>query len=131
MNNLPQKLVGESFPLTQWIDNVTVLFCLRSRASVSTKVNDGKCIIYELKCPMCETIYIVNTQQTYKKKMYSHLSNLLRPLKNRQKSDSFAAHLEQHFKSTIPRIDLRKYMRFKLINQINPIGAMKKITKPN
>ena len=29
------------------------------------------------------------------------------------------------------RIDLRKYMTFKEVKQINPIGAMKTFTKPN
>ena len=38
------------------------------------------------------------------------------------------AHLEQHFNTTTSRTYLRKYMMFKLVN---PIGAMKKITKPN
>ena len=57
--------------------------------------------------------------------------NLQRLLKNGQKSDSFAAHFVQHFNNTTSRTDLRKCMTFKVINQLNPIGAMKKFTKPN
>ena len=38
---------------------------------------------------------------------------------------------KQHFKSTIPRMDLRKYITFKLVNHFNPIGAMKSFTKNN
>ena len=49
--------------------------------SLPSKVNgkcvyEGKCrsrcIIYEVKCCMCDTIYIGNTQQTFKKRMDVH-----------------------------------------------------------
>ena len=80
---------------------------------------------------MCDAIYIVNTQQTFKKIMDCHFSNLQRVLKNGQKSDLFAAHFVQHFNNTTPRTDLRKYMMFKVIKQLNPIVAMKTFTKPN
>ena len=52
---------------------------------------------------MCNAIYIGNTQQTFKKRMDGHFSDLLRLLKNRQKSDSFAAHFKQHFNTTTSR----------------------------
>ena len=52
-------------------------------------VYEGKCrhqcIIYEVKCSMCNTIYIGKTQQTFKKRMDGHFSNLLHLLKNGQK----------------------------------------------
>ena len=80
---------------------------------------------------MCDAIYIGNNQKTFKKIMDSHLSNLLRILKNVQKSDSFAAHFEQHCDTTMSRTYLRKYMMFKVVKQLNPIGAMKTFTKPN
>ena len=57
---------------------------------------------------MCDAIYIGNTQQTFKKRMDGDFSNLLRLLKNGKKSDSFAAHFEQHFNTTTSRTDLRK-----------------------
>ena len=41
---------------------------------------------------MCEAIYIGNTQQTFKKIMDGHFSDILRLLKNVQKSYLFAAH---------------------------------------
>ena len=63
--------------------------------------------------------------------MDSHLSDLQRLLKNGQKSDSFAAHFQQHFNTTASHTDPRKYMMFKGVKQIKPISAMKKITKPN
>ena len=80
---------------------------------------------------MCDAIYIGNTQQTFKKRMDGHFSDLLSLLKNGQKSDSFSAHFEQNFNTTTPRTDLCKYMRFKVVKQLNLIGAMKTFTKPN
>ena len=80
---------------------------------------------------MCDAIYIGNTQQNFKKRMDGHFSNLLRLLKNGQKSDSFAAHFEQHFNTITSRTDLRKYMTFKVVNHLILIGAMKTFTKPN
>ena len=63
--------------------------------------------------------------------MDGHLSYLQHLLKNGQKSDSFATHFVQHFNTTMSRTDLRKCMTFKVIKQLNPIGAMKTFTKPN
>ena len=80
---------------------------------------------------MCDAIYIANTQQNLKKRMDGHFSDLLRLFKNGQKSDSFAAHFEQHFNNTTSRTDLHKYMTFKGVKQLNLIGAMKTFTKPN
>ena len=91
----------------------------------------SKCIIYEEKCSTCDAIYIGNTQQTFKKRMDGNFSNLQRLLKNGQKSDSFAAHFVQHFNDTTSRTELRKCMTFKVIKQLNLIGAMKTFTKPN
>ena len=64
---------------------------------------------------MCDAIYIGNTQQTFKKRIDGHFSDLLGLLKNGQKSDSFAAHFEHHFNTTTERTYLRKYMTFKVV----------------
>ena len=69
---------------------------------------------------MCDAIFICNTQQTFKKIMDGHSSDLQRLLKNGQKSDSFSA-------NTTSRTDLRKCMTSKVIQQLNPIGMMKKL----
>ena len=61
--------------------------------------------------------------------MYGHLYDLLRLLKNGQKYESFAAYFEQHFNTTTPHKDVHKYTTFKIIKQINPIGAKKIFTK--
>ena len=58
-----------------------------------------------------------------------HSSNIL--LRKRQKSDSFAAHFKQHFINNTSCTYLRKYMTFKVVNQLNPIGAMKIFLKHN
>ena len=63
--------------------------------------------------------------------MDDHFYDILRLLKNRQKTDSFAAHFEQYFNTTKSRTDLRKYMMFKVVKQLDPISAMKTCTKPN
>ena len=63
--------------------------------------------------------------------MDGHFSYILRLLKNVHKSYSFAAHFEQHFNTIMPRTDLRKYMTFKVVKQLNQIGTMKTFTKPN
>ena len=63
--------------------------------------------------------------------MDGHYSDLQRLLKNGQKSDSFSAHFVQHFNGTTSRTELRKYMTFKVLKQLNLIGAMKTFTKPN
>ena len=60
--------------------------------------------------------------------MEGHLSDILRLVKNKEKSDSFAENLEQHFNATASCTDLRKCMTFKVIKQLNPIGAMKTFT---
>ena len=63
--------------------------------------------------------------------MDGHFSDILRLLKNGQKSDSFVAHFEQHFITTTTHIYLRKYTTFREVNEINKIGAIKTFTKPN
>ena len=80
---------------------------------------------------MCDAIYIGNTQQTFKKRMDVRLSDLQRVLNNGQKSDSFDAHFEQKFNTTMSRTDLHKFMTLKVVKQINPVGEMKTFTKPN
>ena len=79
---------------------------------------------------MCDAIHIYNTQQT-QKNMYDHFSDLLRLLKNGHISDSFAAHFEQHFNTTMSRTNLRNYMTFKIVKQLNTIGTMNTFMKPN
>ena len=76
--------------------------------------------MYEVKCSMCDAIYIGNTHQEFKKTMDSNFSDILRLLKNRQKSDSFTAHFEQYFKHITSRTDLHKFMTFRVVNQLKP-----------
>ena len=80
---------------------------------------------------MCESIYIGNTHHIFKKRMYINFYYILRLLKNGQKLDSFDAHSKQHFNYTTSHTDPRNYITFKLVKQLNPIGAMKTFTKPN
>ena len=63
--------------------------------------------------------------------MVGHFSILLRHIKNGQKLDSFSAYLKQHINSTTACTYLCKYMTFKVVKQLNLIGAMKQFTKPS
>ena len=80
---------------------------------------------------MRDAVYICNTQQTFKTRMDVYFSDLQRLFNNGQESDSFAANFEQHFNATTARTDIHKYMAFKVVKQLNLIGAMKTFTKPN
>ena len=77
------------------------------------------------------TLFISVTLRKLSKIMDGHFSDLQRLLKSGQKSDSFADHFVQYFNTTTSHTDLRKYMTFKLVKQLNPIGAMKTFTKPD
>ena len=57
--------------------------------------------------------------------MAGHFSDLIRLLKNGQKSESFAAHFEHHVNSTTSHTDIRKYMTFEAVKKLNLIGTMK------
>ena len=83
------------------------------------------------KWSLCDAVYIVNTQQTNTKITDSYFSYVQRLLKNGQKSDSFTAHFEQHFKPTTSHKDWHECMTLKLVNQINPIGVIKSFVKTN
>ena len=99
---------------------------------MSKEINDkNMCLIYKVKFALCDTIYIVKSQQTFRKIMDSHLSDFNCILKNGQKSYSFAVHYEQHFKSTASHTGLRKFILFKLVNHINTIGEIRPFIKPN
>ena len=74
---------------------------------------------------MCEATYIDNNQQTLKNRMDIKFSDFLCVLINGQKLYSFAAHSEQHFNTTSSRTYIRKYMMFKVVKQLNPIGVIK------
>ena len=88
-------------------------------------------LFYEVKFSLFDAIYIGNTRKTFNKRIDGHFSDIKRLLKNGQKSDSFSAHFEQHFKSTMSRTDLHKLMTFKLVNELNQIGAMKSFLENN
>ena len=139
-NNLAELLnrylaakIGRGILFTELMDrecNCSVPYKLNVKFVYEGKFR-YKCLIYEVKCLMCDAIYIGKTQQTLKKRMGGHFSDLLRLLNNIKKSDSFSDHSEKIFYTTTSHTDLRKYMTFKGVKQINPIGAMETFTKPN
>ena len=74
-----------------------------------------------------EEIYIGNTQQTLKKRMSGHYSDVLRLVRDNKNSDLFA----KHFASTLdndPKPSsktLQNNMNFSIIWQGNPISLQK------
>ena len=108
-NNLAELLNGDLAAKIGWGIFSKDLMDRECNCSLSSKVKGkcvykgkcrSKCIIYQVECSMCDAIYIGNTQQTFKKRMDGNFYDLLRLLKNRQKSDLFAAHSEQLFNTT-------------------------------
>ena len=88
-------------------------------------------IIYVAKCTLCYAIYIGNTQKPLKNIINGNFSDVLCIIKNRQKSDSFAAHYNQLFKYNTPRNYLHSCMILKVVKRFNNIGAMELFTKYN
>ena len=139
-NNLSDLINGDLAAKIGWGIFFKYLMDREFNCSLRSKVNrkyvyEGKCrpkcIIYEVKFSMCDAFYIGKTHQTFKKIWDSHFSDILRQIKNGQKYDSFAANFKQHINSTTLRTYIRKYMTVKVVNQLNPIGAMKTFMKPN
>ena len=84
-----------------------------------------------MKCKSCDEINICNTPQKFKNMMDGHFSDVQYLLKTGQKSDSFAAHYNKHFKSTRSNMNLCMCMTFKVSKQIKPTVSIKTLTKPN
>ena len=82
--------------------------------------------VYEGKCPSQCIIYRVNDPC-----VTLFIQVTLSRLSRKEKPDSFASHFKHHFNTTTSRTDLRKYTKFKVVKQINPIGVIKTFTKPN
>ena len=79
---------------------------------------------------MFDTTYIVNTNQTQKKEWM--VNSLISYVSSKaEKDDSFSAHFKQHFNNTTSGTYLRKYMTFKVLKKLNPIGTTKMFTKSN
>ena len=48
------------------------------------------------------SVYVVNTQDTLKKRMEQHLQDVAQKVKHDKNSDTFAAHLAQHLTKNQP-----------------------------
>ena len=90
---------------------------------------DGKCrqycIVYKVTCKFCNTIYIRNTQQSFKQQMNGYFNNVCKLVSNGTILDSFAKHFAQHFNSAPMCKTLCDNMQLEILSQLNPIGAMK------
>ena len=72
---------------------------------------------------MSEAIYIGNTQQTPKKRMDGHFSNLLHLLKKRTQIRLICCPFRTALYDTTSHTDLCKCKTFKLVKHFNPIIA--------
>ena len=91
----------------------------------------NKCLINEVKCSIYETVYIGNTEKTIKKILEDHFSIVQNIIRNGRKPDLLASHYGQRLKYTMSCTDICKCMKFKVVNQINPIVAIKSFMKPH
>ena len=90
-----------------------------------------KWIIHEKVFTLCDYIYMGNTHQIFRKRIGVYFSDVQSLLKNGQKSELFAVHFKQQFKSITPPMEWRKRETFKVVKQINPIREIGSFTKPN
>ena len=122
-NNLSELLKGY---LAAKIGRVIIskdLMVRECNCSLPSKVNE-KCVyggkfrntffIYEVKCSMCDAVYICNTQKTLRKRMGGRFYDILHLLKTRQKPDSFSTYFEKQFNATTSHTDLLIYLAFKV-----------------
>ena len=90
--DLPQRSGIESIHMNQWNPSKFNGKC----------VFGGKfqkmCLIYKVKCTLCDAIYIGNTQQTLNIRVDGCFYDVQHILKN-GKTDWFSSYYEQHFKS--------------------------------
>ena len=91
------------------------------------------CIIYQVTCKETGLIYIGNTQQTLKDRMYGHYADLQKLVFKGIKSDSFASHYSTLFeKGTKPSpAQMREKMSFSILWQGNPITVNKTFGSKN
>ena len=140
LNNLDKLLNGGLIKKIRLVIHSRYLMERECNCFSPSKVNDncvyegkfrGEYLIYEVKCTLCDNIFIRKTQQTFKKIMDSHFSDVQRILINGQKPDLLAARYKQHFKSNMTCTDLHRCMTSKVFKHIKTIGAIKSSKKSN
>ena len=91
------------------------------------------CIVYKATCNETGKSYIGNTQQAYKKRMTAHYSDVRRLVLTGKKSDSFASHFANLFKTdSIPTPSLlREKITFSILWQGNPLSVQKSFGTKN
>ena len=79
----------------------------------------------QVTCKCCGDFYVVNTQNTLKKRMEQHFQDVAQKVANNKSSDSFAAHFAKHFTQKPSPQECREIMSFGILSTVNPIGSMK------
>ena len=75
----------------------TDVHCLIDNKCPYRNKSRATCVVYKVECNTKRKFYIGNTQQALKKRMGGHYADVLRLVKKKQNSDTFA----KHFASTI------------------------------
>ena len=92
---------------------------------------DEKCryshIVYQVRCRLCNYIYIGNTQQKFKERMAQHFNDVQQLVLHGKASDSYAKHFARHFppdKKPKP-LEIRSLSEHTVLWQGNLISLMK------
>lgn len=91
-------------------------------------------LVYKVHClhPDCNTSYIGQTSQNLKKRMSGHFQDVRAKVVHGVNSDTFAAHFSKHLvdeKENLTPANQRKMMRFEVLEEVEPISAMKTFRK--
>ena len=89
------------------------------------------CIVYKVTCKKCLSVYVGNTQNTFKKRMEQIFQDIAQKVQHDKNSDTFADHFATHFDQKPTPQQCRETMKFEVLAKVNPIGSMKTWGKPS
>ena len=79
------------------------------------------CLIWWLKCTYCGTIYIRNTQQTFRKIMYGHFSDVLRIIKKEKNQTHYLPITGSNFDPLHPALTYASVLCSKWLSSSTPL----------
>ena len=89
-----------------------------------------KCVIYSIKCQICNAFYYGSTQNNFKTRASRHLAEVRTQVRTGQKSDSFSEHFAAHFKDedkrTLTVKKVREICEFSIVWLGNPVVTCKR-----
>ena len=97
------------------------------------------CIIYKAQCKICNEAYVGCTQDTFKKRMTHHFSDVTRltstskpvlPSDDSRRSDTFAKHFAKHFPQDATPQQLWENLNLDVLWQGNPLSCVNTFKMP-